>query len=531
MLKKNPTAPTRPLTYFVITSPRNRAIAQALHLALYSKFGADCITDCSFCLGFSNDEESIPVTQQLIDKITKEFETILVGHPAPSINIQSHDIIRYPGLIDLLKVAKKHKKKVSIWSPGISLADEKIVAQLAAFDIDLYVTFLSSKEPTFSKMTGVKNVTALYHKALRNLEKYKLPYELSIVITKDNAPDIAYTITRLTEQFSLRSISLRMFVPKEKVTEENLQRYKDYFQQIPGLETVNHELLQLGATLKTPVEIALFDFPPCQLDPAVLAVPSIGRLRIHNAAIVDNIITYTKQCKKCLWRTNCVSISGLYQKKFKVRTIDIDRTNELVQTLAASQQSAVQTSGQEELDLVLKGGKPFPYSAFQDMLKDIDILYGRSGKSRSMSRLNEIAVDNGNDPYTLVRSSGNSYAVIKDGVRTQFDPEDTKTREAYALRLKGPFSALLSQLGKLDLLCVTIDKDAHILQMIPDRAEQARYYARIPGYYLSYYSTSPEGLIPNELLLKEYIEVLAGMMKKKHIARKRGHQAAPSQKA
>ena len=164
------------------------------YIHLKPEYGAYSSLCCNFCrLGINSNRKSIPLNLRIRRSIMEEFIKIITPYQ-DRVAIQSCEILRYPYIMDLLNKAVELNKKSIIIGPIPSLAKRSLVKKIRSRIHSIETTFLTTVPLTYQKMTGNKNACLHMKKALMNIYEEKIPFSISIVITRMNIKELSKTI-------------------------------------------------------------------------------------------------------------------------------------------------------------------------------------------------------------------------------------------------------------------------------------------------------------------------------------------------
>jgi hypothetical protein len=276
---------------------------------------ATCQMHCHFCpRTVKRDPRDLPPPDAASqDRIREVFVRALHATDVPHIALWSDDVLRYPGLFDLLDAARAQGRSVSIHTPGLDLADPAFAARFQVYDVRFDLTLHAMDHERFTAMCGNPDAYEQVLAAIQNLHDLGIRCSLATVVSDRNAGALASTVREATRRWRPDWYSIRLFYP------DGDQLGRAYQRQFPSWDVINDQLRALdrsGPDRAPGLHIA--NLPPCQADPDALAGLTVKLTENRNA-----LRTYRfDACASCAARSVCPGVHPAYADRFPVRPPD-----------------------------------------------------------------------------------------------------------------------------------------------------------------------------------------------------------------
>ena len=275
-------------------------ITASMHLAGHH---APCRMWCAFCpRSFDAERHDAPTDPDTVQGVVDAFVTHLATVQARELSLVSDDILAFPGLLDLIDEATAHGRTVVLGTPGLRLADEALVRDLAQRGVTVALTALSTDAHTTHALVGNPTFHRRLRQALQHARTHGLSVRMQVVVTSRNLDGLADLLADLHQTHGLHELVLHSFYPDVAAPPE---AYLDLF---PALDDLHQALRDLDArTLAPPPRLLLGNLPWCQLDltdlPGLEVVPQLHAAH-HNAYDHDVV----DLCATCAARDRCVGL-------------------------------------------------------------------------------------------------------------------------------------------------------------------------------------------------------------------------------
>jgi hypothetical protein len=264
---------------------------------------APCRMWCAFCPRGLEPDRAPAVDDPLVHAaIRAEFAELVASVGTRSLYLVSSDILEYPDLFSLLDVAREAGKRVLLGTPGLALADAAFVARCAAYDLAFDLTFLSTEDETYARITRNPDARGLIEQGIRNARALEVELTLAVVVLAENVGELDRLVAHLATSLGAEKVQLRLFFPDIASAPES------YYDQFPSLEALRAALATLDALAITPAPlIELGNTPICQIDPALF--PRL-RLRLLEHHDHQNVFKgeVVSACGSCEARSRCVRL-------------------------------------------------------------------------------------------------------------------------------------------------------------------------------------------------------------------------------
>ncbi|MBM3256162.1 MAG: radical SAM protein [Candidatus Moranbacteria bacterium] len=162
-----------------------------LSIALTNK----CNLNCQVCYARSNDGKVRHFNIRKLGVISG-YKGVLLTGGEPTIRSDLPEIIR---------LIRKKRKRVSIFSNGLKLADRNYLTRLKKSGLSGVIMQFDTLNPTISRFRRGGGLIKIKEKAINNVQKEKLPLYLYCVVLENNL----YEIKKIIE-FSLRYSVIKM---------------------------------------------------------------------------------------------------------------------------------------------------------------------------------------------------------------------------------------------------------------------------------------------------------------------------------
>ncbi len=245
-------------------------------------------------------------------ELLSEFEKLIARTSSQIICLQSCDILQCSVLPELLAIIKRHKKKAFLITPGLKLHDRSLLHKISQFFPSFLLTFLTVDKDIYYRMTRVRNAAALMKKALRNISRTVLHYEVSIVVTRENVRTLARTIQYLLKEVRPSAIYVSYYFLDKSVPSFSFLDIPFLFRKslFPSFREINSELLRsdLSASPR-PFSLLFQNLPACQLSEEFFKKnPNIRCSFLSSGPFLSPYKKYPI-CSTCPFDTSCQGFS------------------------------------------------------------------------------------------------------------------------------------------------------------------------------------------------------------------------------
>lgn len=288
---------------------------------------ATCEMYCVFCPRTVRDDarDLAPPDAAAQARIREGLRRAVHTHPDALLALWSDDLLRYPGLFDLLDDLVD--RRIHIHTPGLALADPAFSARFVGRDVVIDLTIHADDPDTFLAMCGNPEAHALTFAALDNLHAQSVPYSLSTVVTDRNVEDVAALILSLSGRYQPETINLRVFYP------DGSDLGDAYARQFPSYGAIADQLRLVAADTRADLPlVTLANLPACQVDAA-----TFDGLRATLSENRNALRTFSfDACVGCPAHDSCPGVHPAYAATWPVRTPDRAHVLEVLARLATA---------------------------------------------------------------------------------------------------------------------------------------------------------------------------------------------------
>jgi hypothetical protein len=300
-------------------------ISEQMLMVELAREHAPCAMYCRFCPRTANhDPRDLPApTAEDRARVLADFRRLLETMPTPDLFLWSDDLLRYPGVFELLDAAKGHR--LHVVTPGLELADRAFAERFKAYDLRFDLTIHALDEPTFTAMCGNPAAHALVLQAVANLAALQIRHQLAVVVTERNVHALGETVAGLRTRFGADRVYVRLFYP------DALHMPPGYERQFPAFDDVVAQLARAEALSDDLPVVFLSNAPPCQV-----ALQRLERLRVFltphfNAFRAPDL----PACAACPAADVCPRLHPAYGRQHAAREPDLAQVRAVLDHVAA----------------------------------------------------------------------------------------------------------------------------------------------------------------------------------------------------
>ncbi|HMV68912.1 MAG TPA: radical SAM protein, partial [Myxococcota bacterium] len=253
-------------------------ISSSMLMVELAREHAPCRMYCRFCPRTANGDprDLPPPSDEDQARVLRDFRRLLETSDATELFLWSDDLLRYPGLDDLLDAARG--LRLHVVTPGLELADRAFAERFVGRDLRFDLTVHALDPETFTAMCGNPDAHGLVMAAIDNLRALGVPHQLAIVVTDVNVHALADTLLGMRARWGAERVYVRVFYP------DALHLPAGYERQFPSFDAVMEQLERAGRLGEAPA-VFLSNVPPCQVDldrldrPQVFLTPHFNAFR------------------------------------------------------------------------------------------------------------------------------------------------------------------------------------------------------------------------------------------------------------
>jgi len=170
-----------------------------------------CDLQCPMCYANSGNGKHLDLKK--IEKMMDFFQE-RENNEAEILQISGGEPTTHPEILKIIEIAKKKNfRYIMLNTNGLRIArDENFVRELAKFRkrFEIYLQFDGFKKETYKKLRGSENLFDLKIKAIKNLQKYKIPITLVSTIEKGiNEEEIGKIVKFAMNEPCIRGINFQ----------------------------------------------------------------------------------------------------------------------------------------------------------------------------------------------------------------------------------------------------------------------------------------------------------------------------------
>jgi len=208
--------------------------------------GQTCNLNCYFCYFRDkiDDKEHPEHPFMSLEKAKKIMHTLRYVYANNAVDIQGGEPTIYPKIFELIEYCNEIGLAPTLITNGIVLANEDITQKFKKAGVKDFLFSIHAIGETYDRIVGLPGGSKKQMKALRNLQKYDIPFRLNCTMTKEAGKQLVDIATLAVETGAMvvNFIAFNPFadqqgkrdltdVPKYSDLKENLQKAIDILEE------------------------------------------------------------------------------------------------------------------------------------------------------------------------------------------------------------------------------------------------------------------------------------------------------------